>query len=146
MCKRFMCIGQGTVIPPSVVLGVGQLSGVMEGSHTAPDIRTQWEAPQASASGTAHLSPTATRLSCKAPALNVSGVLYTTPPSADLVKLAVTQVTVLAPSWLPPSDGVKCDVVSDQGVHHHVLAPFKLANMTFRSLIAHNAVIRCDCW
>ena len=87
---------QGMHLPPSLVLGEGNAHGTMEGSHMAPTIRTRWDCPAASASGTAEFTPTTTHFTCRAPALDVSGAVHVQPPDFEAVKKATTQREVSA--------------------------------------------------
>ena len=83
-------------VPPSVVLGKGNVQGTMQGSHVEPNINATWELPDAQAKGTADLSPKTTAVTCKAPAVDVSGALHVVPPDFEAVKKAMTQAEVSA--------------------------------------------------
>lgn len=87
---------QGMQVPPSVILGKGSVQGTMQGSHAEPTISTKWELPGAQASGTAVFSPKTTAVTCKAPAVDVSGALHVIPPDFEAVKKAMTQAEVSA--------------------------------------------------
>lgn len=90
-CGTDASFAQGVHLPPSLVLGDGTVRGTMEGSHSAPDIRAAWELPTADASGTADLSRDSAALTCRAPAIDLSGAVHLVPPDPDAVKRAVTQ-------------------------------------------------------
>ena len=83
-------------LPPSLVLGEGNVQGTMQGSHMAPDISSRWDLPAASASGTADFSRDLTKVTCKAPAIDISGALHVVPPDFDAVKKATTQAEISA--------------------------------------------------
>ena len=105
---------QGARLPPSLVLGEGNVKASMEGSALAPDVSTQWEAPRAEASGTATFTRDATHFACRAPALDVSGVLHMRPPPFEMVKAVTSQreATALAAPVRPtPSMIVLCSDV-----------------------------------
>lgn len=73
-------------------LGESSVRGTMAGSMLAPDLHMRWEAPAASASGSADFSREANRFTCRAPSLDVSGALFLRPPPFDAVKAVLTQV------------------------------------------------------
>jgi hypothetical protein len=82
---------QGTPLPAATELGDSSVHGSMAGSFLAPDIHVRWEAPAASASGTADFSRDANRFTCRAPSLDVSGALFLRPAPFDAVKAVLTQ-------------------------------------------------------
>jgi hypothetical protein len=73
-------------------LGESSARGSMQGSFLAPDLSMTWEAPAASASGTAEFSRDASRFTCRAPSLDVSGTLFLRPPPFESMKAVITQV------------------------------------------------------
>ena len=77
-------------------MGEGSVQGSLEGSLLAPEVSASWQLPQASASGTASIAREVTRVTCKAPALDVSAALHVVPPDFEAVKKAVTQTEISA--------------------------------------------------
>ena len=65
--------------------------GVMEGSFLAPDLAISWAAPAASASGTARFQRDATRLTVRAPTVDLSAALLLRPPPLDALRRVTTQ-------------------------------------------------------
>ena len=98
-------------LPAPLILGNGTVTGSLEGSLVAPDLKTAWHLPEANASGRLEVSRVTTKVTCKAPALDVSAALHVVAPDLEAVKKAVTQAEVSAlaapvwplPSPLPPS-------------------------------------------
>ena len=93
--KYVWCMQQGTPLPPATELGDSSVHGSMAGSFLAPDLHVRWEAPAASASGTANFSRDANRFTCRAPSLDVSGALFLRPAPFDAVKAVLTQARPL---------------------------------------------------
>lgn len=82
---------QGAPLPPSLELGEASAAGVMEGSFLAPDLAISWAAPAASASGTARFQRDATRLTVRAPTVDLSAALLLRPPPLDALRRVTTQ-------------------------------------------------------
>ena len=83
-------------LPAPLILGKGTVKGSLAGSLMAPDLRTTWDLPEANASGSLEVSRETTKVTCKAPALDVSAALHVVPPDMEAVKKAVTQAEVTA--------------------------------------------------
>lgn len=72
-------------------LGRGKAHGTMQGSHLAPVIDGSWSLPDAQAEGSLTLERETIRMSARAPALDMSGVLHVRPAAHEDMKRAVTQ-------------------------------------------------------
>lgn len=83
-------------LPPSLVMGEGNVQGSLQGSLLAPEVAASWQLPEASASGTASIAREVTKVTCKAPAFDVSAALHVVPPDFEAVKNAVTQAEISA--------------------------------------------------
>lgn len=94
----YVCV-KGAPLPPAMELGDSSVHGSMQGSFLAPDLHMRWEAPAASASGTAEFSRDANRFTCRAPALDVSGALFLRPAPFDAMKAAISQVRTCRQCW-----------------------------------------------
>ena len=83
-------------LPPSLILGRGTVKGSLKGSLMAPDLKTAWTLPEANATGGLEVSRETTRVTCKAPALDVSAALHVVPSDIEEMKKAITQAQVTA--------------------------------------------------
>ena len=72
-------------------LGRGKAHGTMQGSHLAPVIDGSWTLPDAQAEGSLTLERETIRMSARAPALDMSGVLHVRPAAHEAMKRVVTQ-------------------------------------------------------
>ena len=116
---------QGMHIPPSLVMGEGNVQGSLEGSLLAPEVAASWQLPNASASGTASIAREVTKVTCRAPTFDISAALHVVPPDFEAVKKATTQAEISAlavpvchpyselPHILAASLAVKSDVNID---------------------------------
>lgn len=64
----------------------------MQGTGMAPEIKALWQVPAAQATGSALLNIDSTKITCKAPSLDLSAVMHVRPPPMDALKNARTQV------------------------------------------------------
>ena len=83
-------------LPPSLIMGEGSVQGTLKGSLLAPEVATTWQLPSASASGTAAIARDVTKVTCKAPAIDVEAALHVIPPDFEAVKRATTQAEISA--------------------------------------------------
>ncbi len=82
---------QGASLPPAMEFGRGKVHGTMQGSHLEPVIDASWNLPEAQAEGSLTLERETIRMSARAPALDMSGVLHVRPAAHEDVKRVVTQ-------------------------------------------------------
>ena len=82
---------QGASLPPAMELGRGKAHGTIQGSHLAPVIDGTWNLPDAQAEGSLTLERETIRMSARAPALDMSGVLHVRPAAHEDMKRVVTQ-------------------------------------------------------
>ncbi len=92
----FALLMQGMHLPPSLVMGEGNVQGSLKGSLLAPEVTASWQLPDASASGTASIAREVTKVTCRAPTFDISTALHVVPPDFEAVKNATTQAEISA--------------------------------------------------
>ena len=75
----FALLMQGMHLPPSLVMGEGNVQGSLKGSLLAPEVAASWQLPDASASGTASIAREVTKVTCRAPTFDISTALHVVP-------------------------------------------------------------------
>lgn len=72
--------------------GATNVKATMRGSHAAPKMNINWQAPSMNASGSAELSRKHWKATARAPTFDISGTLHTEFPDFELTKSAYSQV------------------------------------------------------